>query len=274
MPYPALYSGPVGRFPEGYTSITHADAIDGSAWSFGIRKLPSGATLQVTAGRECAFVLMQGEASVSFDGKSTSLRRKDVFSDPPFALHLGPKSMAEITAGAEGAEFAEVHAPNSVDFAARLFSPEDSKPEYRGTGLVRNAALRNVRLIFDQKLRPESNLVIGEVVNYPGRWSSYPPHHHDQPEIYHYRFTDPAGYGHAEVGNDVLKVRTGDTILIPPGCDHAQVAAPGYGMYYLWIIRHLPGNPYTGFTFAPEHTWTLNPEQQGWSPSELPPGLS
>jgi 5-deoxy-glucuronate isomerase len=111
-------------------------------------------------------------------------------------------------------------------------------------------------------------------VNYPGRWSSYPPHHHDQPEIYHYRFTDPDGYGHAELGDDVLKVRTNDTVFIPPGLDHGQVSAPGYGMYYLWMIRHLPGNPYTGFTFAKEHQWTLNPKKQGWKPAGLPPHLT
>jgi 5-deoxy-glucuronate isomerase len=72
----------------------------------------------------------------------------------------------------------------------------------------------------------------------------------------------------------VLKVRHGDTSAIPPGLDHAQVAAPGYGMYYLWMICHLPGNPYTGFTFADEHKWTLDPGQQGWRPADLPPGRS
>jgi 5-deoxy-glucuronate isomerase len=45
-------------------------------------------------------------------------------------------------------------------------------------------------------------------------------------------------------------------------------------MYYLWMIRHLPGNPYTGFTFAEEHTWALDPAQQGWRPADLPPGLA
>ena len=62
--------------------------------------------------------------------------------------------------------------------------------------------------------------------------------------------------------------------VIPPGRDHAQVSAPGYGMYYLWMIRHLPGNPYTGFTFAEEHKWTLDASQQGWRPADLPPGLA
>jgi len=274
MPHPAYHSGPAGQFPAGYTPIIHAEEIAEAAWTFGIRQLTSGTTFQSSKGRESVFVLMRGEAGMRFDGQSARIRRKDVFSSPPFVLHLGPGSTAEITAGPDGAEFAEIHAPNGVAFPARLFTPEDSNPEYRGTGLVRNAALRNVRLIFDQKIRPESNIVIGEVLNYPGRWSSYPPHHHDQPEIYHYRFTDPVGYGHAEIGDEVLKVRSGDTILIPPGRDHAQVAAPGYGMYYLWVIRHLPGNPYTGFTFAPEHAWALDPTRQGWIPSDLPPGLS
>ena len=85
--------------------------------------------------------------------------------------------------------------------------------------------------------------VLGEVVTMPGRWSSYPPHHHPQPEIYHYRFTRPQGYGHAELGDDVLKVKQFDTVKIFDGNDHAQCAAPGYGMYYSWVIRHLPDNP-------------------------------
>jgi 5-deoxy-glucuronate isomerase len=166
-----------------------------------------------------------------------------------------------------------VRTPNERRFAPRLYLPTDLTPEYRGAGLVQNACLRNVRLIFDRTTRPESNLVLGEVLNYSGRWSSYPPHHHDQPEIYHYRFTAPSGYGHAELGDEVVKVRDGDTVVIPPGRDHAQVSAPGYGMYYLWMIRHLPGNPYTGFTFTEEHKWTLDAAQQGWRPADLPKGL-
>ena len=55
---------------------------------------------------------------------------------------------------------------------------------------------------------------MGEVVTAPGGWSSYPPHHHEQPEIYHYRFTEPQGYGHAECGDDVFKVRQYDTYKI------------------------------------------------------------
>jgi 5-deoxy-glucuronate isomerase len=62
-------------------------------------------------------------------------------------------------------------------------------------------------------------------------------------------------------------VRQGDTTKIPGGLDHAQVSAPGYGMYYLWIVRHLPRRPYKGFTFTPAHTWLLDPARQGWQPA-------
>ena len=44
----------------------------------------------------------------------------------------------------------------------------------------------------------------------------------------------------AELGEEVFKVNDRDTVCIPPGLDHAQCAAPGYGMYYSWVIRHLP----------------------------------
>ncbi len=61
-------------------------------------------------------------------------------------------------------------------------------------------------------------------------------------------------------------MRGRDTVRILDGVSHAQVSAPGYGMYYIWIVRHLPGNPYTGFRFDPEHEWVLDPARQGWRP--------
>jgi 5-deoxy-glucuronate isomerase len=161
-----------------------------------------------------------------------------------------------------------VATPNRRAIGARLYRPEEVATEDRGAGLAQGACRRLVRTVFDHASRPDSNLVIGEVVNYPGRWSTYPPHHHPQPEIYHYRFTLPQGYGHAELGDRVFKVRGGDTSVIPGGLDHSQVSAPGYGMYYLWIIRHLPRRPYRGFTYTPEHAWLLDPRRQGWRPAE------
>jgi 5-deoxy-glucuronate isomerase len=159
-----------------------------------------------------------------------------------------------------------VRTANRARLGVRVYSQDEFHAEDRGAGLAQGACRRLVRTLFDHASRPDSNLVVGEVVNFPGRWSTYPPHHHPQPEIYHYRFTLPQGYGHSEIGENVYKVRSGDTVKIPGGLDHAQVSAPGYGMYYLWAIRHLPGRPYLGFTFTPEHRWLLDATKQGWIP--------
>ncbi|MGN1008127.1 MAG: 5-deoxy-glucuronate isomerase, partial [Butyricicoccus sp.] len=45
---------------------------------------------------------------------------------------------------------------------------------------------------------------------------------------------------------------------------HPQVAAPGYAMYYLWIIRHLEGNPYLGPDFDPQYLWVEQPGAKYW----------
>ncbi len=279
LPASALHRGPRTGFLSGHTPIAsegrNSRAKAGTPFmDFGIVRLDARAALSESHHKESAWILLKGKAELEFASQRARVGRTSLFDESPTTLHLGPGTPVRIRALGAGAEFAVVRTSNVRTFAPRLFLPTEVKPEYRGAGLVQNACLRNVRLIFDRAARPESNLVVGEVVNYPGRWSSYPPHHHDQPEIYHYRFTHPDGYGHAELGDDVLKVRTHDTIFIPPGLDHAQVSAPGYGMYYLWMIRHLPGNPYTGFTFAKEHQWTLNPAKQGWRPSGLPQGLA
>jgi 5-deoxy-glucuronate isomerase len=277
LPLPTWVAAPRAGFTAGFTAVTsaagHLPPIT-LGLDFGICRMAANETISECDARESAWVLLRGSAGLEFAGRRATVRRGSIFDEAPSALHVSADTAIAVQAGAAGAEWAMVRTANERRFAPRLYTPADVIPEYRGAGLVQNAALRNVRLLFDRTTRPESNLVIGEVVNFPGRWSSYPPHHHDQPEIYHYRFTAPHGYGHAELGDAVVKVRDGDTTIIPPGLDHAQVSAPGYGMYYLWMIRHLPGNPYTGFTFAEEHKWTLDAAQQGWRPSDLPPGLA
>jgi 5-deoxy-glucuronate isomerase len=263
-------------FPVGCTRLTlalHATppAPLETGIEFAIVRFIAGENHQATSPLESAWILLQGVADVAVGDLARTMSRACVFDEAPTALHVSAHTAVSVQS-VTPTEWAVARTANARSFAPRIFTSTDLAPEYRGAGLVQNAALRNVRLIFDRTTRPESNLVVGEVVNFPGRWSSYPPHHHAQPEIYHYRFTAPQGYGHAELGDDVLKVRHGDTVIIPPGLDHAQVSAPGYGMYYLWMIRHLPGNPYTGFTFADEHKWTLDAAQPGWRPA-LPPGL-
>ncbi len=263
---------PDGAFPIGYTPVVQPGSSERDAaemgLEFGILRLRGGSTHRETTGSksETVLVLLHGAVVVTMNSGRFSARRKSLFDEGPAAFHCGSAVDITIKAAARGAELAVLRVDNARALPVCFHAPADVATEDRGAGLAQGACRRLVRTIFDHATRPDSNLVVGEVVNLPGRWSSYPGHHHPQPEVYHYRFTLPQGYGHAEIGESVFKIRHGDTTTIPGGLDHAQVSAPGYGMYYLWVVRHLPRRPYTGFTFSPEHTWLLDPARQGWQP--------
>ena len=245
-------------------------AEDDDAFASGIAlqllRLRPGRPVAERTARETAWLLLSGDCEVTCGGLHARVTRRSLFDETPWTLHAA--SGSEVTFRAHGAtEWAVLEASNPSAFAPRLFRPDECARETRGKGLAQGACEREVRLVFDQSLRPESALVLGEVVNHPGKWSSYPPHAHPQSEVYHYRFDAPQGYGHAECGDRVFRVRSGHTLKIPGGRAHAQVSAPGYAMWYLWAVRHLPHAPYTGFVTDPEHAWVLDPAHQGWRPA-------
>lgn len=242
-----------------------------------VLRLAAGESWEYAAPAETALLLMSGKVSgaireANAEPVEFAMQRASLFDESASGVHLCAGASLVLQARAE-TEFTLYSCANRRPFPVRVFRPEEVANEHRGAGQVAGRCLRFVRTIFDgRSAPPEAELVLGEVVNLPGGWSSYPPHHHDQPEIYHYRFTQPQGYGHAELGEEVFKVAHGDTLLIPAGLDHAQCAAPGYGMYYAWVIRHLPGNPYTVPEFTPEHAWTMDRDADFWWPRDLPRG--
>lgn len=256
-----------GGFGRGLTAITrHDDTAEPTGLGVAVLNLAAGEAYRETTPVETAFLLMSGAATVTAGNRQVSFARQSLFDDSPSCVHLPAGAELRIEA-TSAAELTVYRTANRKSFAPRFFLPADTADEQRGAGQVGGACLRLVRTIFDRTNSDQNaELVLGEVVTLPGRWSSYPPHHHPQPEIYHYRFTHPQGYGHAELGERVLKVKHYDTVKILDGNDHAQTAAPGYGMYYAWAIRHLPGNPYTVPEFAEEHRWTMAKDATIWHP--------
>jgi len=272
-----LVRGPSAGFPRGLTRISVLDGRNGI--DFAILRLgrgerhtgDSGGAGQL--GLERGWLLLGGEVVLhAADLPPQLVRRTSLFDEEPVVAHV-PAGMPLAVEAATDAELALLAVRNEQYFVPQLLGGAGGilESELRGRGRLDDTAYRIVRTIFDLRNRPESRLVLGEVVAFPGRWSSYPPHHHPQPEIYHYRFSEPQGYGHAEAGEAVFKVRRGDTLLIPSGADHAQAAAPGYGMYYLWAIRHLPDRPYTVPEFSAEHRWLNEPEPAVWRAQLYPP---
>lgn len=249
------------NFQDGLTSITTiGEKNHDTGIHFAILKLKAGENLPIHHELESVYVLLNGHCRWMIEHESVVTKRSSLFDEDPTALHLAAHSKANLHA-ITPCEFALVQAVNEVFFPTALYQKHNLlETEYRGKGLLNDTACRIVRTIFDKRNSPKSNLVIGEVITQPGKWSSYPPHHHVQPEIYHYRFTEKNGFGIAECGESVFKVRENDTYKILNSNDHAQAAAPGYGMYYLWMIRHLENQPYHMPEFTEAHAWTKSKE--------------
>jgi 5-deoxy-glucuronate isomerase len=235
--------------------------------------LAPGQSIENGHALERVFLLLHGTVRFVQGKTSAEATRVSLFDEAPWALQVPAGARVTITA-MDGAELAVLSTTNTRDFPSRIHSPQSCRSELRGTGTMGEAATRIVRTLFDDHDAPLSNLVVGEVVTQPGRWSSYPPHHHPQPEIYHYRFAPENGFGFAMVGDQAVTVRHGDTTLIRKGQVHPQAAAPGYAMWYLWSIRHLDGNRYGTPEFVEEHAWTTKPGAAVWAPRAVVKGGS
>lgn len=171
--------------------------------------------------------------------------RPNVFAGRATAVYVPPRTRFQASAGPEvGAEVALCFARSSEGGPVTLVTPADV--------VSREVGRANWRRRVEDLLAtaPATSLLLGETYNPPGNWSSYPPHKHDVEspgeevaleEIYHYRLAPPQGFGvqcvYTEEGDvsEACIVRNGDTVAIPRGY-HPVVAAPGYSLYYLWML--------------------------------------
>lgn len=259
-------------YNRGYTALVpRSGATADMLMEFGVLVLAPGEGYEsLSETDERLWLLGRGRAEIAWEGKKREVSRPNLFDYSPWCLSAPAGRPVGIKAGAEGAEFYYCATDNPKPFAAKLYTPEECRNELRGKGTMRETSTRIVRTIFDDTNRPESNLVIGEVIGVPGKWSSYPPHHHPQPEIYHYRFLPSQGFGLTAIGETPYLIRDKDTILIREGEVHPHVTAPGYAMWYLWVIRHIEGAHYGPATDTPvfieEHKWVMGAEDAIWRP--------
>ena len=195
------------------------------------------------SGEEMAVLLLSGRICYQWEDKTAEAGRQDVFSEKPWCLHLSRGCRALVMAE-EDSEILIQCTQNDREFPARLYGPEDVAWGYSGIGKFGNVAKRRVNTIFDHDICPESNMVLGEVLNDRGNWSGYLPHRHPQPETYLFKFDRPEGFGASFVGDQVFKSVDYSFSAIPGGELHPQAVAPGFQMYSCWMIRHLDGNPW------------------------------
>ncbi len=225
-----------------------------------VKRLAKGEAYSILApDDETAILILQGEMLVYWQDKSEKMIRESPFEKKPYCLHVCKNTEIKVEALADS-EFIIQQTDNEREFAPVFYKPEDCLYQHFGKGQWEGTGYRICSTMFDYDNAPYSNMVMGEVFNQPGRWSSYPPHHHPQPEVYYYRFNPSQGFGACFNGENVYKSEDGDWCTITDGENHQQVTSPGYEMYYVWMIRHIDGDPWYKTTrfYEEKHEWLVN----------------
>ncbi|HET9102632.1 MAG TPA: 5-deoxy-glucuronate isomerase [Solirubrobacteraceae bacterium] len=227
--------------------------------------LADGETLALTAGPERAAVILSGtvEATAGDVALGRAGGRSSVFEGPGYAVY-GPPAMALTLQAVDGpAQVVITAAPADAEGAPppRIIRPEDQRIAEVGEG---NWS-RTVRTMIGPE-HPANRLLVGETINPPGNWSSYPPHRHDRhdppreaelEEVYFFRVDPPGGFGiqvrYEEDGAEESFLVGDDDIAAIRSGFHPVVAASGYTLYYLWVLagRGREMMPY----MDPRHAW-------------------
>ncbi|MBU3135502.1 5-deoxy-glucuronate isomerase [Clostridium gasigenes] len=248
-----------GFSKDGIKVISSIDGVNSSMlMDITVRKMKTGEEIKLLEKtKETAILLVQGKINLKWEKNNQYANRKDVYSDNPYCLHVCKNEEVIIKALGES-EILIQCTENHETFKSKLYSPLDITLQVSSLDIWDSTAAREIKTIFDYNNAPYSNMVMGEVISYQGRWSSYIPHYHPQPEVYYYKFDKPQGFGACFIGEEAFKVTDGSFSIINGGYVHPQAAAPGYRMYYCWMIRHLYGNPWTSRVDDEAHKWLLD----------------
>lgn len=213
---------------------------------FGLVNLKAGDELKDgTKDDETVFYVFGGTCHVrgeGFEFKKVG-ERKDVFDGKASAVYLPPHTRYVIEA-VTGVRAAIVRTGARTGGPPCVIRPRDVKIREVG----KDNWYRTVHDVGVNNLEARS-LIFGETFNPPGNWSSAPPHKHDVDappaeakleELYYYRVAPEQGFGLQRVytpdGYDqVFVVENGDVVTLPRGY-HPVVAAPGYELYYFWVL--------------------------------------
>lgn len=256
---------PTGGFAKGYNAITEINGkFSEMLMNYGILRLSKDETYQFDEPLEKVVILLSGEIQAEFAGQTIKAARESCFDHSIWTLNLDKTMGYKLTGLSENAELALISTENDAEFEPHIYDPSNTVNEVRGKNTMEDCGRRIVRTSMDKELTPHSNIMFGEDVHFPGRWAGFPSHSHNQPEIYFYKFLPKNGFGLVRIGDDAELLEHNDTLTIDPDLVHPQVAAPGYAMYFLWIIRHLKDNPYLKPDFEEQHLWVEEPNAKYW----------
>lgn len=240
------YPAPSPR--EGYQPIIDRAQAGLEYLDFGLLRLGQGMRHTLDFPEvEAALVILGGTCHLTGEGFSwrDAGKRDSVFSGRATAAYLPAGSRVEVEGASRAVQIAVCTSPARPGGKPQLVTPDEVSTRTVGSGTyereVQDIILDNV---------PAQRLLVGETFNKPGCWSSYPPHKHDVAnlptevkleEVYYFQVNPQQGFGiqriySPEAGLDEsYAVQDGDTVIIPRGY-HPVAAAPGYTVYYLWML--------------------------------------
>lgn len=197
---------------------------------------------------EAVVVLIEGACSIAVGGQTWKLQRRSVFKDTASAVFASPGTELSIEAS-EQTILAVCKARADKKFHTAFIPPEKVKDEWRGDkGFKRHVF--NIVNVETQTQR----IAVGETINEPGEWSSFPPHKHDDraegagktieaplEEIYYFRVQPKTGFGFQRLYttdgslDEAYVIHDGDVTHIPRGY-HPVANIPRHHLYYLWML--------------------------------------
>ncbi len=236
---------------------------------FDLIRLNPGESLTHESGEfELGLVILSGNCDVcAGDFKAAGLgNRRNVFDGKPATVYIPRDSKYTVTANDNGMlEIGVCKVKADKKYEPFVVMPEDIVTEHRG----KLNWQRDVNDIITSKYEGKvDKIVLGETYGCAGQWSSYPSHKHDtdnmpyevnMEEIYHFKVNPGQGFGIQVMYNDDFTlnesyiVRDGDSIAIKEGY-HPVAAAPGYSVYYLWVMAGNSGRKLTPCD-DPKHAW-------------------
>lgn len=249
----------------GFTKISGIEDADMKLTEFGIINLKKGKEYSADTGNfETALIVLGGNCDIYGKDFKFSIAdgRKDVFSGKPYTVYIPPKTSYSVKVTTD-VEIAWTASPSTAKNKPYMISPGQVKEVHIG----KENYQRNAYLILTDEFY-SGHFFIGEAFVPSGNHASYPPHRHDfdnlpvevdMEEVYFFRFNPEQGYGIQKIYTDdksidfTCTVKQNDTTLIPRGY-HPVINAPGYTMYYLWIMAGRNNRKFLS-VIDPEHKW-------------------
>jgi len=194
-------------------------------------------------GNESAITPLAGSCQVSVEGgEKFELDEKDV-------CYLERGSMFALTSKGDS-DLVWAQAPAEKGYPSYVKKFSALKPVVSGV----EPYVRRVYTSIGEGDKAD-RLIVGFVEGDSGNWTSFPPHRHDgKPEVYVY-YGMGNRFGIQVVAGDEEKafvIHGGDAVVFEKGY-HPNVATPGVGMKFAWIISAEPAERNLSVEFHPEY---------------------